>query len=192
MDIGGTIETIVSWLVRVISGLGIFLPIAIFAIFNLISGSRKKQQQQPAPDRRQPVPGRQTAPSAPQPRPQQPSPEAMPFPIDLSPWFGNAPEPSAPREAASRPRQPDAYRQDREVRRDDAYRHDDDTLRWGSAFTANDAERAESGLRWGSIFDEDGEGSNWRWEKTKWGWDDAEWGGGFARKRHSEPIITIG
>lgn len=187
MDIGETIESIVSWLIRVVSGLGFFLPIAIYAIFNLISSARKKQQQ---PERRsRPDAGRPAPAPTPEARPQQPPAEAMPFPIDLSPWFGPEPEPAAPQPVPRR--RSDGF--GGEARRDDPFRRDDeDTLRWGSAFASDGAEGEDDRLRWGSVFDEERQQSNWGWEGTKWGWDEAQWGGDFANKRDSEPKITVG
>lgn len=63
--------------------------------------------------------------------------------------------------------------------------HDDRALQWGSAFDGNDTEKRDHGLKWGSAFDHE-QG------RTKWGWDEAEWGSGFAKKKDSEPRITVG
>jgi hypothetical protein len=165
-DLSDTIQDIFEWVIRVISGLGIFLPIAIFAIVSLVNRGKKKgastQGQQPRPQGATP----QTTS-----KPMRPAPEAMPFPLNPTMWMDLEPSPPAPRTA-----QPN---------RDDAYRHEDDSLRWGSAFAANDREKAESAFRWGSVFDEER-------EKSKWGWDANEWGGDYARKRDSEPKITVG
>ncbi len=63
--------------------------------------------------------------------------------------------------------------------------HADGALKWGSAFDDNDIEKRDHALQWGSAFDRE-QG------RTKWGWDDMEWGRGFAKKKDSEPRITIG
>jgi hypothetical protein len=165
-DLSDTIQDIIEWVIRVVSGLGIFLPLAIFAIVNLVNRGRKKESSTQG---RQPHP--QPTRSGTSSTPQRPAPEAMPFPLDPTMWMDLEPAQPEPRSARSD--------------RDDAYRREDDTLRWGSAFAANDREKAESAFKWGSVFDEER-------ERTKWGWDAAEWSGDFAPKRDSEPKITVG
>jgi hypothetical protein len=178
------IEDIVDWIVRVVSGLGFFLPIAIFFLINLFTGDKKKNQKQAAPGTPQRT-GRPTAPQVrpqtePAPQPQRPPPETIPFPLDPSMW--TAPQTASPTPDSRRARQDDPYRR---ADREDAYRHQDDTLQWGSAFAANDREKRASAFKWGSVFDEER-------ERSKWGWDENEWGGGYAPKRDSEPKITVG
>jgi hypothetical protein len=172
-DFSELISDAIEWAIRVVSGLGFFLPIAIFAIVNLLSKKDKeKQKTQPSPS--QPAP--------PQTRPQSTIPEFEPIPVGLFTWLD--PEPAttpAPASTSARVDRDAPYRHER----DDAYRHEDSSLQWGSAFAANDAEKAGSAFRWGSVFDD-------QREQTKWGWDKSEWGGDYAHKRDSEPKITVG
>jgi hypothetical protein len=162
-DLSDTIQEIIEWIVRVVSGLGFFLPIAIIAIVNLVN--RNKRKKSTTPDRQQQRGSTQPKPS------QRPAPEAMPFPLDPTMWMDLEPAQPAPQSPRSG--------------RDDAYRREDDTLRWGSAFAANDREKADSAFKWGSVFDD-------QRERTKWGWDAAEWVGDYGPKRDSEPKITVG
>jgi hypothetical protein len=163
-DLSDQIQDAVDWAIRAISSLGFLLPIGIFLIANLVSGRNKAKRKQ------QPSTPAQTTPPRVEPRQQ------VPIPVPVGP-FGMFeafnPEPIA---------DPAPYREDR---RDDPYRHEDSSLQWGSAFAANDAEKAGSAFKWGSVFDD-------AREQTRWGWDETEWGGDYAHKRDAEPKITVG
>ncbi len=168
-DVSSQVQDAIEWAIRVVSSLGFFLPIAIFAIVNLLS---RKDKAKSSTARRPPE---QPATATPQVEPWQRQPEVNPFPFGQPAWMGMEQAPPPPAASPSRTG----------FDRDAAYRHEDSSLEWGSAFAANDAEKAGSAFRWGSIFDD-------RREQTKWGWDDTEWGGDYAQKRDSEPKITVG
>jgi type IV secretory pathway VirB10-like protein len=171
-------QDIIERILGMVSELGFFLPIAIFALANLFS---RKNKSQPAEQQR---PQRTTTQS---PRPQRtprPTIQPMPsFPNGPATWMDMGSPPPAPM-----PKQPAAPRERSNwgstFDANDAA-HDDRALRWGSAFDANDVEKRDHTLQWGSAFDHER-------GRTKWGWDDAEWGSGFAKKKDSEPRITIG
>lgn len=167
-------EAIVEWVLAVIGGLGFLLPIAIFVLASLFGrlnkfrpgGERPVQRQltnRPPAERRAPWPTMQPMPS---------------FPNGPVTWI----EPAAPAPPPATPTARSGWGSTFDA--NDAAR-DDRALQWGSAFDDNDAEKRDHALQWGSAFDRER-------ERTKWGWDDAEWGSGFARKKDSEPRITIG
>ncbi len=120
-DLSDQIQSAVEWVIRLISGLGFLLPIAIFLVANLVSGRNKsKQKQQPS------TPAR-TAP--PQTRPQASIPEIGPIPAGPFTWLDPAP-------VTSPTPTPPA--------RDDPYRHEDSALQWGSLF-----DDAREKTKWG-------------------------------------------
>ena len=162
-DLSDQIREAIDWAIRFISSLGFLILIPIFALINRFSSKDKeKRTEQPSSSR----------PAPPQVEPRQQTPIPMPAgPFGMFEVLDPEPIPD-----------PAPFR---EVRREDPYRHEDSSLQWGSAFAANDAERAGSAFKWGSVFDD-------AREQTRWGWDETEWGGDYARKRDSEPKITIG
>jgi len=173
-------QDIIERILDIASGLGFFLPIAVIILANLFS---RKNKTQPA---EQQHPQRTTTQSSRPQRTPRPTMQPMPsFPNGPATWMDMGP----PRPAPTPPvRQPTAPRERSNwgstFDANDAA-HDDRALRWGSAFEDNDAEKRDHALQWGSAFDQER-------GRTKWGWDDAEWGAGFAKKKDSEPRITIG
>lgn len=168
-------QDVIERIVGIVSGLGFVLPIAIFALVNLFS---RKNKGQPAQDQRP----RRTSTQSPQPQRRLPGPTMQPMPS-----FPNGPvtwlEPAVPVSELPAPR-PERSGWGSTFGGNDAEKRDH-ALQWGSAFDDNDIEKRDHGLQWGSAFDR-------QQGRSKWGWDEAEWGSGFAKKKDSEPRITIG
>ncbi len=172
-------QDIIERIVGIISGLGFFLPIAIFALVNMFS---RKNKGQPANQQR---PQRTATPSSPPQRPApRPTMQPMPsFPNGPATWMDMSSPPSTVSDPG--PPSPPVRSNWGSTFDDNDASHADGALKWGSAFDDNDAGKRDHGLLWGSAFDRER-------GKTKWGWDEAEWGGGFAKKKDSEPRITVG
>lgn len=175
---GFDMQDIIERILGILSGLGFIVPIAIFMLVNLFS---RKSKAQPAEQPR----SQRTTTQSPRPRrTARPTMQPMPsFPNGPATWMemgSPPPTPSPPRPASTpaRTNWGSAFDNNDAEKRDHA-------LQWGSAFDGNDAEKRDHGLQWGSAFDHER-------GRTKWGWDDAEWGSGFAKKKDSEPRITIG
>ncbi len=186
-----TIQDIIERAIELIGRIGFVLPIAIFALANLFSRNKKQAETTQTPGNRQPA-NQSSTPRTSTPRPtMQPMPSFGSGPVirtQPSPPSAQPANPTKPSPAAQRPAQSarpaTASNWGSTFGGNDAEKRDH-ALQWGSAFDDNDAEKRDHGLQWGSAFDHER-------GRTQWGWDEAEWGSGFAKKKESEPRITVG
>lgn len=180
-----TIQDFIERAIELIGRLGFVLPIAIFALANLFSRNKKQAETTQTPRTRQPS-SQSPSPQAPASRPtMQPMPSFGSGPVIRTQPSAppvNSPSPAPAPKRPARPATPSNWGSTYGANDDEKRDH---ALQWGSAFDGNDAEKRDHGLQWGSTFDHEH-------GRTQWGWDEAEWGAGFAKKKDSEPRITVG